>query len=165
MLIDTHCHLNFPDAFPDPAAEIEAARVAGVEALVVVGIDLESSEAALRLADSFEEVHAVVGMHPNTAGEAPEGWLSQLEARARRPKAVAIGEIGLDFHWKDTPPDMQMQALLAQLDLAARLDKPIVFHCREAYDELLTVLEARGSGRYLFHCFSGDLDHARRALA
>jgi len=166
MLIDTHCHLNFPDAFPDPGAEVAAAAEAGVEALFVVGVDRASSERAVELAARFHSVYAVVGWQPNYAksfrGDEDlsllEGWLGQR-------RVVAIGEIGLDYYWDHATPAEQALCLEAQLELASRLDSPVVFHCREAYSDLLTALERRGAGAYLIHCFSGDAEDAARGLA
>ena len=165
MLIDTHCHLNFPDKFPDPAATIAEAKVAGVEKFVVVGCDPESSQMALNLADEFEEIYAVVGWHPTYTSKYTRESLDLIEEMAQHPKVVAIGEIGLDFHWDYSTPAEQMVALIDQLDLAKKLDKPIVFHAREAYPALLDVLEARERQPCLLHCFAGDHRDAERAVA
>jgi len=165
MLIDTHCHLNFPDSFPDPQKEIEEAAAAGVEKLIVVGCDMASSRAALDLAERHEGVYAVVGWHPNYTAKYDKGSLDELREMAAHPKAVAIGEIGLDWHWDYATPLQQEAALLDQLALAREIDMPVVFHCREAYPDLLRFLEAMPKHRYLFHCFAGDEDAARRATA
>ncbi len=165
-MIDTHCHLNFPSAFPDPAAEIAYARESGVDRLIVVGCDLESSHKAVELANQFAEIYAVVGFHPTyTAHYTPEG-LREVEEMLKHPKAVAIGEIGLDYHWDYATPEQQYRALRDQLDLAVSLDLPVVFHCREAYPDLLDLLEERRDPvPMLFHCFAGDATDARRAMA
>jgi TatD DNase family protein len=163
-LIDTHCHINFPDAFPDPAAAIREAQESGVRTLVVIGIDLESCKRALRLAEEHENVFAVVGIHPNYAHLYDAHALAEVRRFLSSPKAVALGEIGLDYHWDFATPDQQRLALVEQLDLAAQLDLPVVFHCRKAYGDLLALLEARPAQPYLFHCFSGDRNDARRAL-
>src|SRR5580700_9126185 len=99
MLIDTHCHLNFPDKFPDPETEIEEAKLAGVERLIVVGCDPASSRSAVALADKHAEVFAVVGWHPTYTKEYTRESLEEIEQMLTHPKVVAIGEIGLDFHW------------------------------------------------------------------
>ncbi len=165
MLIDTHCHLNFPDKFPDTAAEIDRARDEGVGTLVVVGCDGESSRRAVELAESFDSIYAVVGWHPTSAGSFDAGALSAVREMLGHPKAVALGEIGLDFYWDTTTPEQQHRCLRAQLDLARELGKPIVFHCRDAWDALLEVLESEAPQPYLFHCFSGDATQAERCLA
>jgi len=166
MLIDTHCHLNFPDAFPDPAGEIAYAKEQGVERLIVVGCDIESSRRAVELADRFAEIYAVVGFHPTYTAHYTREGLREVEEMLGHPKAVALGEIGLDYHWDYATPEQQFAALRDQLDLAVSLDMPVVFHCREAYPDLLDLLESRGDAVWkLFHCFAGNEVDARRAIA
>ncbi|MBX3111105.1 MAG: TatD family hydrolase [Fimbriimonadaceae bacterium] len=162
---DTHCHLNDERAFPDPADTVREANDHGVDRLVVVGVDTASSRRAVELAESFSHVWAVVGWHPNSSAGINDDELAATRELARHPKTVAVGEVGLDFHWDHATLDQQTRALHAQLDLAAELDLPVVFHCREAYPELLAVLEDRPVRPYLLHCFAGDQDDARRALA
>ncbi|MDI9636866.1 TatD family hydrolase [Geitlerinema splendidum] len=163
-LIDTHCHLNDVRAFPEPAEAIEEALEFGVDRLVVVGINTEWSRIAVELADQFSGVYAVVGWHPTSVNEIDDQALKEIESLAHHPKVVAIGEIGFDFYWDKTTPEQQERALLAQLDLAETLNKPVVFHCREAYPALLDVLERRKSTGWLLHCFAGDELDAERAL-
>ncbi|MCO5296709.1 MAG: TatD family hydrolase [Fimbriimonadaceae bacterium] len=165
MLIDTHCHLNFADKFPDPAAEIALAAREGVGRLVVVGCDEETSLAAVELADAHEGVYAVVGWHPTSAASFNSAGLLAIEAMLAHPKVVAVGEIGLDFYWDFSTPEQQHRCLRDQLDLARAHAMPVVFHCREAWNPLLDVLEADAPQPYLFHCFSGDAAQAARALA
>lgn len=165
MLIDTHCHLNDAEAFPDPDVALAEARAAGVKRVIVVGVEPESCRRALALAEAHDGVYAIVGWHPNyTAGYTDEG-LAEIEAMLGHPKTVALGEIGLDFHWQYATLEQQERALYAQLELGRRSGKPIVFHCREAYPRLLGVLEAEPRHPYLFHCFAGDLADAGRAMA
>ncbi|MCG9894863.1 MAG: TatD family hydrolase [Fimbriimonadaceae bacterium] len=164
-LIDTHCHLNDPQAFPDPAKAIREAVDAGVSDLIVVGIDLEWSRRAVELAETHPEVWAVVGRHPSHAHEAQPGELTELERLARHPRCVAVGEIGLDFHWDFSTPEQQHRVLADLLDLAETVEKPVVFHCRDAYPDLLDVLEKRRRLDWIFHCFSGGKEDARRAEA
>lgn len=143
MLIDTHCHLNLTEHFPDPAAEVEFARNMGVERLIVVGIDLPTSQIAIDLADRFQEVYAVAGIHPNHAADFTPAQIAPLRGMLAHPKVVALGEIGLDYHWDYATREQQYEALKAQLDLAEEQQTPIVFHCREAYEDLLDILEGR----------------------
>lgn len=165
MLIDTHCHLNDAEAFPDPKAFLLEARMAAVERVIVVGVEPESCARAIELAEENEGVYAIVGWHPNyTAAYTDEG-LARIETMLDHPKVVALGEIGLDFHWQYATLEQQERALHAQLDLAVRIGKPVVFHCREAYPSLLTILESRPRHPYLFHCFAGDFADAGRAMA
>ncbi|MGV3615697.1 MAG: TatD family hydrolase [Fimbriimonas sp.] len=165
MLIDTHCHLNDAKAFPDPPAEIEAAREAGVERLIVVGTHPPDWTTAIALAAQHETVFAIVGWHPNYTADYDRATLSELEALLKHPKVLALGEIGLDYHWDYSPRMTQYDALRDQLDLAVRVDVPVVFHAREAYSDLLDVLEARPPHPYLFHCWAGDAAEAARAVA
>lgn len=162
-LFDTHCHLNLPDAFPDPEAAIEEARRAGVSRLAIVGIDAESGRRALEIAEQHEHAFAIVGWHPNSAAGFDSRALESVRSMLAHPKVVALGEIGLDYHWTLANREQQYRCLMDQLDLAEDLQRPVVFHCREAYDDLLDVLESRHARPYLLHCFSGDAGHAERA--
>src|SRR5712692_8481158 len=166
MLIDTHCHYNH-DAFDvDRAEAIERAREAGVEQAVVIGYDLASSERAVQLAEEYPELWAAVGIHPNDGAEATPEGLQRLEKLAAHPRVVALGEIGLDFHWNVLPPDRQRAAFVDQLRLARRLELPIILHTRESDREVVGVLEEEGGEwRGILHCFGGDPEVGRRALA
>jgi len=165
VLIDTHCHFNLTDRFPDPASAINRAEDAGVERFVVVGIDLETSRIAVELADRFPSVFAAIGYHPTNTKGFDLDWLKNLEDLIKHPKVVAVGEIGLDYFWDDSPKEDQMKSLLAQIKLAEEHNLPVIFHCREAYPDLLNFLEKRSSKvRFDLHCFAGDLDQAKRAM-
>lgn len=165
MLIDTHCHYNHAAFDVDRAEAIARAREAGVACAVVIGYDLASSEWAVRLTQEFEGLYAAVGIHPNDAADATPEGLGRLEALARHPKVVALGEIGLDFHWNVEPPERQHAAFRDQLRLARRLGLPIMLHTRESDREVVTILEAMGGPwRGILHCFGGDPQVARRAL-
>jgi len=165
MLIDTHCHLNDREAFPLPEVAIAEAVSAGVGRLIVVGIDTESSQYAVELAARFEEVYAVVGWHPNHASQYSKADLDSVRVMLKHPKVVALGEIGLDYFRDHATREQQYKCLLDQLELATETGAPVVFHCRDAYDDLLDVLESRTPFKYLFHCFAGDREHAERAVA
>lgn len=137
----------------------------GVEKLIVVGIDLPTSRRAVELADEFDPVYAVVGIHPNSAkGYHPE-MLGLVREMLHHPKVVALGEIGLDYYWDHATQAEQFLALRDQLQLAEETEKPVVFHCRDAYDDLLDILDKRDPHPWLLHCFSGTAEHARRAVA
>jgi len=139
----------------------------GVERLVVVGVDLETSQLALDLAERFEEVYAVVGIHPNHSADYKPDWIGALRTMLAHPKAVALGEIGLDYHWDYATRTQQYDSLADQLKLAAELACPIVFHCREAYEDLLDILGPHASLRassWVLHCFAGSAQDAERAI-
>ncbi len=165
QLIDTHCHLNDRDAFPIVGMAVNEAMAAGVARMIVVGVDTASSERAVSLAEEFTELYAAVGWHPNHASDYRAGELPTIRTLLAHPKVVALGEIGLDFYRDHASRADQFECLSGQLDLAVETGKPVVFHCRDAYDELLTVLESRPAHKYLFHCFAGSVDAARRGIA
>jgi TatD DNase family protein len=164
-MVDTHCHLNLVDHFPDPSSTVERAVQGGVDRMIVVGIDDETSQIAVDLADRFDAVYACVGWHPTSAAKYQS--IGRIEALCAHPKVVAIGEIGLDYHWDYSTPEQQRVATEAHWELACRLQMPVVFHCREAYDDLIDWLESRDAypPACVLHCFAGDASHARRALA
>lgn len=164
-LSDTHCHLNLAEYFPDPDAEIERAKRAGVDIVINVGIDLESSRRAVAIAERHDRVFAVVGWHPNSARQMTPDGLKAVRELADHERVVAWGEIGLDYHWDFATPTEQHAALYAQLEAAADAGLPVVLHCREAYDDLLVALEAFPARPYLFHCFAGNAAQAGRVLA
>lgn len=164
--IDTHCHLNTVDAYQDLDEVIARARDAGVDRMIVVGIDRDSTPEALRIARSYEGVSVVVGVHPNSAaGFGPE-HVAEVESWLTETKVVGIGETGLDYHWDHATPDEQKRAFHWHLDKAAETGLPLSIHCRDAYEDALALLEGRG-GRYrgVFHCFGGSWAQAERAVA
>ncbi len=162
---DTHCHLNHPDLLPEWESLLFRAQQSGVHRCILIGYDLPSSERAVQLADQSPALYATVGIHPHDAVQCTPEALHQLRTLAQHPKVVAIGEIGLDFYRNLSPPDAQYSAVYAQLALAQECNLPIVVHCREAYDELLTVLADYPNLRGVLHCFSGTPEHAERGLA
>lgn len=166
VLFDTHAHLHFPEYADDREAVLARARAAGVHGLVTVGTDIDSSVAAIALAARAPGVWASVGVHPHDAAEADEGVLTQIEHLAAGPGVVAVGEIGLDFFRNLSPPDVQDVVFRRQLDLARRVGKPVLVHCRDAHAETVAILaEARvGEVGGIMHCFSGDVAVARRCL-
>jgi len=166
-MIDTHAHLYF-DAFDSDRDEtIARARAAGVEMLINVGIDVATSRRAVELAMAHEGLFATIGLHPTSQIDDLERDVAEIARLAREHPdvVVAIGEIGRDDHWKDVPAEAQRPRLLRQLELALDLGLPVVFHCRDALDDLLEILE-RASQRPpgVFHCFGGAAGEARRAL-
>ncbi len=163
-LIDTHCHLNDVEAFPNVDEVVRDADDMDVKKLLVVGIDRETNAKAIDLAEKHETVYAIVGWHPNYAKTWDSKYLKNLEEYYNHPKVVAIGEIGLDYYWDYATKEEQEKCFRDQLVLARDIDAPVVFHCREALDALLSLLESEPIHPYLFHCFSGDASDANRAL-
>lgn len=166
-LFDTHAHLHDPAFAADRDAALARARAAGVARILTVGTDPASARDAVALAAAHPEVYAAVGIHPHDAAAADDEALAAIAALARAPKVVAIGEIGLDYYRTLSPRAAQQRALRAQLALARELAKPVLLHCREAHADLLALLDAEGVGAAggIMHCFSGDLEVARRAGA
>jgi len=164
--VDSHCHLGWEGAEDDPDTTVAQAREAGVEALVCVGTDLASSRRAVELADRHPEVRATVGLHPHEASRLDEEWdaLAAL-ARDRADVVAGIGEGGFDFFYEHSDRAAQEAAFRAQIALARDLDRALVIHSRDAWDDTFRVLGEVGvPPRTVFHCFTGGPDEARRAL-
>lgn len=164
-LIDTHCHLNDREAFPNPAEAVQLAKDAGVDRLIVVGVDLESSRYAVEIAEAHAGVYAIVGWHPNYTQHFNSGEFKEITQLFESSKVIALGEIGLDYHWDYATREQQFLALEEQIEFAESEGKRVVFHCREAYPDLLSFLEPRKRVPYLFHCFAGSTGDAERALS
>ncbi len=159
---DSHCHVQWCEGGAD--ATLERARAAGVIGMVVVGTDAESSRAAVELAARHDDVRATVGLHPHDASKLDDEWPELLEL-ARTPGVVAIGEAGFDLHYRHSEPDAQEAAFRAQIQLAKELDRALVIHSREAWDDTLRVLADEGPPpRTVFHCFTGGPAEAARCL-
>lgn len=167
-LFDTHAHLHDPALLGEIDAVLQRAREAGVERIVTVGTDLETSRAAVRLAEAQDSVYASVGMHPHDAKDWSAEASRELRTLAASESVVAIGEIGLDFYRNLSPRDTQFRAFREQLELAEELDLPVIIHSRDAHDETWDVLAPwgascrRGAPVGVIHCFSG---HDTLALA
>lgn len=168
MLIDTHCHLD-PEYFPEgPDETLARARSAGVTGFVCVGVgSLAQASAALELAGRRPDVWATIGVHPHDAAQCDAALERELGRLASEPRVVAIGEIGLDYHYDHSPRERQAEVFRRFIALARELKKPIVVHTRTAPTETLAILEEERASEVggLIHCFSEDKEFARRALA
>lgn len=164
MLVDTHCHLYLLE---EEAEEVLArASKAGVGHLVDVGVDLETSRSAAASAARFDKVSASVGVHPNEAESLTAETLEALRGLLADERVVAVGETGLDYYRDNTPQPVQRAAFATHVRLARELDKALVVHCRDAFDDVLGMLDGEGAPeRVVLHCFSGDAAVAERALA
>jgi len=165
-LFDTHAHVNDSEAFPAVAEVWERAQAVGVKRLVAPGYDRASCLRALELTERFEGIYAAVGFHPNDALAVTDRDLANLEEWSKRDKVVAIGEIGLDYHY-DTPRDVQERLLREQIALARRVGKPIVIHDREAHEDVLRLLDDTGASQVggIMHCFSGSVEMMHQCIA
>ena len=166
-LFDSHAHLHVPEFAEDLDAVLERAHAAGVVGMVTIGTDRDTNRAAVALAEKHPDIHATVGIHPHDAADAVDADFDEMERLAREsPSVVALGEMGLDFFRNLSPPDVQARVFRRQLALARRVGKPVVLHCRDAHAETLAILagERVGDVGGVMHCFSGDVEIARRCL-
>ena len=165
-LFDTHAHLHFPEFDADREAMLHRARAAGVRRMVTIGTDADTTRAAIAIAEREGDVWATAGVHPHDAGETDDVALAEVERLAGNPRVVAIGEIGLDFFRNLSPRDAQGRVFRRFIALARRLRKPVVVHCREAHAEVLSILSEERAAEVggIMHCFSGDVEIARRCL-
>jgi TatD DNase family protein len=168
-VIDSHCHLDNEQFNPDREAVIERALAAGVKRMVAVGTgdgppDLE---VGVRLADRHEAIYATVGVHPHDASKATDNNYTQLSELLKHPKVIALGEIGLDYHYDHSPREVQKAVFIEQMRVAADAHMPIVIHTREAWDDTFDLLEQYWKPTGLagiMHCFSGGPKEAERSL-
>jgi len=168
MLIDSHCHLD-PAYLPEVAADVLArAQGVGVHAFVCIGVgrDLAAARAAVALASERTDVFAAVGLHPHDARELDEPMWQELSELVRHPRVVAVGEIGLDYHYDHSPRDVQARVFRRMIGLAKDVRKPIVVHTREAPHDTVSILAEEGARDVggIIHCFSEDRSFADRAL-
>ena len=165
-LVDSHCHLDDRKFDGDREQAIERALAAGVERMMAIGTgdgppDLETG---IRQAERYPFFFATVGIHPHDAAKATAESFARLRDLAAHPKVLAIGEIGLDYHYDFSPRDVQRAVFEAQLEIAGEAGKPIVIHTREAWPDTLTLLRRAWRGAGIMHCFTGGADEAREAL-
>jgi TatD DNase family protein len=168
-LVDSHCHLDSAEFDADRDDVIQRALDAGVQRMVAIGTGSgpPDLEAGIRLADKYAAFYATAGVHPHDAAKAGDADLRRLEQLLRHPKAIAAGEIGLDYHYDFSPRTTQKAVFIQQMAIAAAARKPIVIHTREAWDDTLALIEQHWKPSGLpgvMHCFSGGPAEARRSL-
>ncbi|MBJ7610204.1 MAG: TatD family hydrolase [Candidatus Dormibacteraeota bacterium] len=168
-LVDTHCHLVLLDERGLLDAALESAAEAGVEQIVSVGLNVDDSDCNRRVAESHDNVWFTVGWHPHQPHPPDAAELRALDQLLDHPRAVAVGEIGLDLFFRpgyhDTPLDEQLRAMHAMLDLADAHHKPVVVHDRDAHGEVLVAIRQHPGVRGVMHCFSGDAEFGRECVA
>lgn len=173
MLVDTHCHINF-DSYEEDRADILArAAAVDVKKIIIPSVDLGTSQAILKLIAQYDGLYGAVGVHPNSTVDFTAAMIAEIETMAHTPKIVAIGEIGLDYHWRESPKETQWKAFEAQLELAKKLELPVIIHNREASDDVMQILDAwvkdlppKIKDRPgVMHSFSAPEAIAERALA
>ena len=168
-LVDSHCHLDSAEFDADRDEVIQRALDSGVDHMVAIGTGSgpPDLEAGVRLADRHAAFYATVGIHPHDAAKAMPETLQRLEQLLAHPKVIALGEIGLDYHYDFSPRDTQKSVFIEQMRIASAARKPIVIHTREAWDDTLELIEKHwvpGGLPGIMHCFSGGPAEARRAL-
>ena len=162
LIFDTHAHYDDAQFDADREALLSAMPENGVGLILDPGCDLESSRAAIALAEQYPHIYAAVGYHPENCAPYTDADLDILRRLAQHPKVVAIGEIGLDYYWEQNPPKEFQQAVFrAQLALARELDLPVIVHDRDAHADCLAIVKEFPEVRGVFHCYSGSVEMAR----
>ncbi len=168
MLVDSHCHLDFPDFAAELPAVVARAGAAGVGLLVTISTRVRQQSELLAIVDKFPNVFSSIGTHPHHAHEEFDVTVEDLVASAGHPKVVAIGEAGLDYHYDSSPRDAQARGFRNHIAAARETGLPLVIHSREADDDMAAILEeetGRGAFPFVLHCFTGGADLARRGVA
>lgn len=168
MLVDSHCHLDFPDFAAELDAVVARARVAGIGRMVTISTRVRRHARVLAIAERFPDVFCSVGTHPHNAHEELDIDAKALVVLAKHPKIVAIGEAGLDYHYDNSPRDAQEQGFRQHIAAARETGLPLVIHAREADADVARILEEEsGKGAFpaVLHCFTGGRDLAMRAVA
>jgi len=172
-LIDTHCHLEMDEFNPDREDVILRAKEAGIEAIITIGSDLEGNLRGLELSQKYDFIYSAVGIHPHDAKDFTEDIFNQIKAwiknsgmgQGAQGKIVAIGEIGLDYHYDNSPREIQRDVFMRQLHYAKEVNLPVVIHSREAKKDTLEIIRESGVSKGVLHCFSGDNDMAEKAMS
>lgn len=166
-LIDTHAHLDFKEYDKDREQVIKRAFADNVEKIINVGCNIERSEASIELAKDYDQVYASVGIHPHDAVkyQYPKAC-KELYQMGKKNKVIAIGEIGLDYYRleKESDKELQIKCFRQQLDIAKQLELPVILHCRDAYEEMLSILKADDIKNGVTHCFLGNREIAKQFL-
>ena len=167
MLIDSHCHLDFPDFASELDAVVARARAQGIGRIVTISTRVKRLGELLAIVERFPDVYCSVGTHPHHAQEEPDVGTGELVERSRHPKVVAIGEAGLDYHYRHSPRDLQERGFRAHIAAARETRLPLVIHAREADADVAQILtEETGKGAFpaVLHCFTGGRDLALAAI-
>jgi TatD DNase family protein len=168
MLVDSHCHLDFPDFASELDDVVGRAREAGIGRMVTISTRVKKHDQVLAVAERFDDVYCSVGTHPHNAHEELDIGVDELLKLAAHPKVVAIGEAGLDYHYDNSPRDAQEQGVRAHVAAARQSGLPLVIHSRDADADMAQILEEEsGKGTFpaVLHCFTGGRDLAMRAVA
>ncbi|MBU0905810.1 MAG: TatD family hydrolase [Planococcaceae bacterium] len=166
MFIDTHVHLNAEQYNEDLQDVIDRALEVGVNQMVVIGFDQKTIKRAIELAEEYDFIYAVVGWHPVDAIDCTDEDLQWIEELASHPKVVAIGETGLDYHWDKSPKEIQQQVFRKQIQLAQRVNLPLVIHNRDATEDVVRILQEEQAEKTggVMHCFGGSVETAKTCI-
>ncbi|MGU3493743.1 TatD family hydrolase [Xanthobacteraceae bacterium A53D] len=168
MLVDSHCHLDFPDFAPELEAVVARAAAAGASHLVTISTRVKRFPEVLAIAERFPQVSCSVGTHPHQAHEELDITTADLVRLSAHPKVVAIGEVGLDYHYDNSPREAQAHGFHTHIAASRETGLPLVIHAREADDDVAAILEAesaKGAFPFVLHCYTGGADLAQRAVA
>jgi len=166
VLIDSHCHLDDPRFDNDRDTVIQLAQAEGVTQFVTIGCDLITSQRAVSLAQQYPFIFSSIGVHPHEVKDITHATYDGLRTVAKQTRVVAYGEIGLDYYYNLSPPDVQRKRFREQIALARELRLPVIVHSRDAKEDTLMILREEKANEFggVFHCFTGDLEMARAAL-
>ncbi|WP_345913948.1 TatD family hydrolase [Bacillus velezensis] len=166
MLFDTHAHLNAEQFDTDLEEVIARAKAEKVERIVVVGFDKPTITRAMELIEEYDFIYAAIGWHPVDAIDMTEEDLSWIKELSSHEKVVAIGEMGLDYHWDKSPKDVQKEVFRKQIALAKEVNLPIIIHNRDATEDVVTILKEEGAEEVggIMHCFTGSAEVARQCM-
>ena len=164
MFFDTHAHYDDERFDEDRDLLLESMQESGVSLILNAGSSIENSRRGLQIAEKYSFMYAAVGVHPHDAKEMDGDSIDELRELLRAPKALAVGEIGLDYHYNLSPVEVQKQRFREQLELARETKMPVIIHEREAFADVMEIISGYPDLRGVFHCFSGDKDAAKRLL-
>ena len=167
MLVDSHCHLDFPELNADLGAVLARARAARVGLMVTISTRVRRFDELRTIVEAHDNVFCSIGTHPHNAAEEPDVTVDELVELARHPKVVAIGEAGLDYHYDHSPHDMQKKSFRTHIAAARETGLPLIIHAREADADIARMLEeesAKGAFPFVLHCFTSGADLAHRGL-
>ena len=163
-MIDSHCHLTYEPLGKQLQDVLKRAAAAGVERMITIGTEIADAQRAIELCRQHENIRCAIGIHPHHSAQAQDDDVQWLRSLQQSPVVVALGEMGLDYHYDFAPRDRQAQIFTAQLELAKELNRAVVIHNREATDDTLGIMKAFPTVPAVFHCFTGSAPEARKIL-
>ena len=163
-MIDSHCHLTYEPLAKQLDDVLKRAAAAGVKRMITIGTDLADAQRAVELCRRHDNIRCAIGIHPHHCAQAADEDVAWLRGLQQSPAVVALGEMGLDYHYDFSPRERQAEIFTGQLELAQELNRPVVIHNREATDDCLAIMKNFPKVRAVFHCFTGSMDEARKIL-